>query len=96
MALVPMTKEDKIKKKIQDDHQGFYDMVMSMNSEELKKEMSLLGNYREETELAKANDEEIKELKYRLSEANAPYNDTLKVLKLKMAFLHLSLKELDG
>jgi len=87
-------KAEKVKEDITNKHEAFYDKCNGMGREELKKELYILANYKEETEFAKAADEELKRAQDLVKEFSAPYNDALKVLKLKIAYLHLLLKDM--
>lgn len=86
-------KEEKVKDDVMKKHEAFYDKINGMGREEMRKELFILANYKEETEFAKASDEELKRAQKLVKEFSGPYNDTLKVLKLKMAYVHLMLKE---
>ena len=87
------TNEFKIKRKVEKDLETFADVVSGMGKEELEKELFRLANYREEVELAKKNDEGLKDAQEAVKLISGPYNDSLKVLKLKSAYLHIILKE---
>lgn len=87
-------KEDKVKKDIIEKHDIFYDMTNAMDREDLKSELSRLANYKEEVEFAKDNDTELNELKESVKFISGPYNDAVKVLKLKTAYIHLLLRDL--
>ena len=51
---------------------------------------------REETLMARDKDEELESAKEVAKELGAPYNDTIKALKLKTAYLHILLEEKGG
>ena len=86
-------KELKMKTKAQKDYPEFTDTVDSMESAELKSLLSDYANYREETELAKKEDQELNDAKDHVANLAGPYNDTLKALKVKTGYIHLLLKD---
>jgi len=88
-----MSKEFKIKQKVEKDFSSFSDVVNNMGKEELEKELFRLANYREEVQLAKGEDEGLKNAQEEVRAMAGPYNDTLKALKLKSTFIHIILKE---
>ena len=88
-----MSREAKIRKQVEDGYETFLSMTESMSTEELKKELSILANHREEVNFAKAGDEELKQAKDAVKELAGPYNDAVKALNVKMAFVHILLKE---
>ena len=55
-----MSKEFKIKQKVEKDFSSFSDVVNNMGKEELEKELFRLANYKEEVQLAKGEDEGLK------------------------------------
>ena len=87
------SKELAIKTKAQKDYPEFTDGVHSLGVEELEANMLRLAKYREETEMAKKKDEVLETTKAQVKELQAPYNDALKALKIKMAYLGLLIQE---
>lgn len=85
--------EHKIKMKVEKELETFVDVVNGMGRTELKDELFRLANYREEVELAKKGDEGLKEAQETARGLAAPYNDAVKALKLKTAYVHIILKE---
>jgi hypothetical protein len=55
-----------------------------------------LAKYREETEMAKSKDEALAKAKEMSKELQAPYNDALKALKVKMGYLSLLIQDRKG
>lgn len=87
------SKELAIKDKVQKDYPEFTDSVDSLKLADLESNMLQMAKYREETEMAKKKDEELEKAKAEVKELQAPYNDALKALKLKMAYLGLLIKD---
>lgn len=87
------SKELAMKTKAQKEYPEFTDGVDSLNSEQLEANMLQLAKYREETEMAKKKDEGLERAKEMVKELQAPYNDALKALKIKMAYLALLIQE---
>ena len=86
-------KEEAVKKAVQTKEPTFCSMVEGMKKNELEKELSRLSNYREQVQFAKGDDEDLERASKIVKELAGPYNDALKVLKLKTAYLHLLLKD---
>lgn len=86
-------KELALKTKAQKDYPEFTDSVDSLQLADLEKNLLTLAKYREETEMAKKKDEELEKAKEEVKELQAPYNDALKALKVKMAYLGLLIQE---
>jgi hypothetical protein len=87
------SKELAIKKKAQKDYPDFTDSVDGLGLEDLKKNMVIYSQYREDSELAKQKDEGLKEAKDNVKFLSGPYNDTIKALKTKLAYLNLLARE---
>lgn len=87
------SKELAIKKKVQKKFPDFTDAADGMALEDIKKNLSLYANYREQTELAKKKDQELEMAKERVKFLAGPYNDTVAALKLKLSYLHVLLAE---
>lgn len=83
------SKELSIKEKCQKDYPEFTDQVDGLSVQEIEKNIIRYANYREETELEKQKDLDLQKAKEEVKELSAPYNETLKALKLKMAYLYL-------
>lgn len=90
------SKELALKTKAQKDYPEFTDSVDSLKVEELESNMLRMAKYREETELAKQKDEALEKAKEQVKELQAPYNDALKALKVKMAYLGVLIQEKKG
>lgn len=90
------SKELAIKTKVQTDYPEFTDGVDSLPVDKLEENMLKYAKYREETEMAKKKDEALEKAKNEVKELQAPYNETLKALKLKMAYLGLLIQEKKG
>lgn len=90
------SKELALKKKAQKDYPDFTDSVDNLKLTDLEVNMLTLAKYREETELAKKKDVELEQTKEKVAELQAPYNDALKALKTKMAYLGLLIQERKG
>lgn len=91
--MVDMSKKDIIKKKTQKDFPEFVDMLIGANKESLEKNLLNYAKHREEVELARSEDEGLAVAKEQVKELAAPYNDAIKALKLKLAYLHVMLQE---
>lgn len=90
------TKELAVKTKAQKDYPEFTDSVDHLKIEELESNMLRMAKYREETEMAKKKDEVLEKAKNEVRELSAPYNDALKALKIKMAYLGILIQEKKG
>ena len=87
------SKELAIKTKVQKKFPDFTDMADGMSLEDVKKNLSIYANYREETELAKKKDPDLKMAQEKVRFLSGPYNDTVAALKLKLSYLHLIMAE---
>lgn len=87
------SKEMAMKTKAQKEYPEFTDGVDSLSREELEANMLQLAKYREETEMAKKKDEGLERAREMVKELQGPYNDALKALKIKMAYLALLIQE---
>lgn len=87
------SKELAVKTKAQKEFPEFTDSVDSLKLQDLETNMLTLAKYREETELAKQKDEALAKAKEEVKELQAPYNDALKALKIKMAYLGVLIQE---
>ena len=87
------SKELSIKKKVQKKFPDFTSTADGMSLEDIKKNLSLYANYREQTELAKKKDEDLEKARESVKFIAGPYNDTIAALKLKLSYLHLLLAE---
>lgn len=90
------SKELALKTKAQKDYPEFTDSVDSLKLAELESNLLRLAKYREETEMAKKKDEALEKARAEVKELQAPYNDALKALKIKMAYLGLLIQERKG
>lgn len=89
-------KELAMKTKAQKDYPEFTDSMDSLALKELESNMLILAKYREETEMAKKKDVALEKAKEEVKELQAPYNEALKALKVKMAYLGLLIQERKG
>lgn len=91
-------KELIIKTKAQKEHPAFTDSVDGLPVDKLEANLLTLAKYREETEMAKKKDQGLEKAKAEVQELQAPYNDALKALKIKMAYLAILIEErkVDG
>lgn len=83
-------------KKIEKIHQGFADTVEGLPTKDLENNMLMYAKHAEDTLEALRKSKEIKDAQEQLKELKGPYSDTLKALKLKMAYLNLLIKEKNG
>ena len=90
------SKELAIKNKCEKDYPEFTNAQSGTDVESLKKNLLIYAEHREETELARKKDEELKKAKENVSFLDAPYKDAIKALKLKTAYLHILIKEKQG
>lgn len=90
------TKELALKTKAQKDYPEFTDGVDNLKLAELEANLLRLAKYREETEMAKKKDSALERAKETIKELQAPYNDALKALKVKMGYLNLLIQERKG
>lgn len=67
--------------------------IIGMAEDELKAKLVALDLHEKETEDARADDEAIKDLKEELSQAEGPYKDTLKGIKLQRKLCVTRLEE---
>lgn len=79
-----MSKVEKIKKKIEDQHGAFYDSVIGLSNTELRQNILLYTKYLQETLFAIKTKPEIKEAEAQLREAKKPYQDKIKDAKDKI------------
>ena len=87
------TLKTKLEKKLEDIHYGFAGMVNGLTKADLEQQMFTLAKYREETDLALKEDEQILSIAAQLKELKAPYNDQLNSIKLKLQYINLILTE---
>ena len=87
------SKELAIIKKAQKEFPSFTDLVDSMGSEDLKSNLCKYADYREQTQLAMAKDEELKMSQEKVKELKAPYSETISALKLKLSYIHVLLAD---
>lgn len=86
-------KEELLKTKVRDSMPEFTDAVDRADLPKLEAEMLKYSNYREEVEMSKQKDEKLHKAKETVKELQAPYNENLKALKLKTAYLGLLIAE---
>jgi hypothetical protein len=82
-----------LKKKMQKKDSVFTDSVDGLPAQDLKQNILLYSKHMHDTEMALKNDEEIKDIQEQLKEMKAPYTETMKMLKEKLNYLHLILKD---
>ena len=90
------TKELALKTKAQKDYPEFTDGVDNLQLAELESNLLRLAKYREETEMAKKKDETLEKARNDVAELQAPYNDAIKALKIKMGYLNLLIQDRKG
>jgi len=73
--------------------QEVVDGILEADADELKAKLVNLASYENETEKALKEDETVKSLKDELKEAQAPYKDTLKGIKLQRNFIAMQLED---
>lgn len=89
-------KEEILKTKVRNEFPEFVDSVDKLGMEKLNENLLRYAVYREETEMARQNDKSLIKAKNEVKDYQAPYNETLKALKLKMAYLHLLIIDRKG
>jgi hypothetical protein len=82
-----------LKKKMQKKDSTFTDSVDGLPATDIKQNILLYSKHLHDTEMALKNDEDIKEAQEALKEMKAPYTETMKMLKEKINYLHLILKD---
>lgn len=87
------TKNGKLILKVKKDYPEFVDSVEHLQLKELEKTFSIYSQHREETLQAKENYQELNELKEKVKELSGPFNDTLKALKVKLAYMYLLIQK---
>lgn len=89
-------KEEILKTKVRNEFPEFTESVDNLQLDKLNENLLRYAVYREETEISKQNDKGLIKAKNDVKEYQAPYNETLKALKMKMAYLHLLMVEKKG
>ena len=79
-----MSKVENTKKKIEKEHGAFYDSVIGLSVEDLKKNILIYTKYMQETMVAIATNPELKKVELKLSEAKKPFSDKIKEAKDKI------------
>lgn len=87
------TQELLLRTKAQKDYPEFTDSVDNAQLADLEANLLRYAKYREETEMAKKKDEDLDKAKNLVKELQAPYNETIKALKVKTAYLGLLIEE---
>lgn len=87
------SKELAIKKKVEKEYEMFAELANAMGLEEIDKNILMYAKHREDTEMAKKIDTDLNNAKESVKELSAPYNEALSVLKLKLSYLNIILKE---
>jgi len=82
-----------IKKKMQKSDPTFTDSVDGLPAADVKQNILIYSKHLHDTEMALKNDEEVQETAEILKELKAPYTETSKMLKSKIQYLHLILKD---
>lgn len=93
MSLSAEVKRTALIKKIEKVHEGFAEMVDGLDVKELEANLLMYSKYKEEILVALEESEAIEEAKKVLSDLKGPFNDKLKALKLKTAYIHILLTE---
>lgn len=83
----------KLSKKLNDLQHGFTDGIDGLNLKDLESNLLKYAKHQEETIMALKNSAEIKEAQENLKELKGPYQDALKAIKLKLAYIHLLIKD---
>lgn len=86
----------KLLKRLQKENPEFVASVESMSLDELKKEISLKSQQKEEVKASQKEDEQLNEAKELVKELNAPYRESLKALSDKITFIYLTMKNVSG
>lgn len=87
------TQEHVLRTKAQKDYPEFTETVDNANLTDLEANLLRYAKYREETEMAKKKDRELKVAQENVKELQAPYSETIKALKVKTAYLGLLIEE---
>jgi hypothetical protein len=90
-----MTENDaaSVKKKLQKKDSTFTDSVDGLSAVDLKANILIYSKHLHNTEMALKNDDEIRDMSEQLKELKAPYSETSKMLKEKINYLHIILKD---
>jgi len=92
-------KKEALKTKVEKEYPEFVDSLQGSGKESLDQNLLIYAKYREEAELGKKEDEGLQEAQERARELAKPYNDAIKALKEKLAYINIrieELKEVDG
>lgn len=84
-------KVEKLKRKVEKDFPEFSNAMSGLCEEELKTNLQIYAKHCEDTKLAKSQDTELNNAKEVVKELAGPYNDTLRALNLKLAYINLKL-----
>jgi hypothetical protein len=79
-----MSNIDKIKAKVEKQHEAFYNTVIGMGIDEIKKNILLYTKHIQEINKQLKNNKEILEAEHSLKIAKKPYNDKIKEAKDKI------------
>lgn len=82
-----------IKAKVEKEHPQFVDGLNGANLEALEKSLTIYAKYREEAELGRQEDEELLRAKEHAKELARPYNEAIKALKEKLAYINVLIDE---
>jgi cyanate lyase len=85
--------EQLIVKKCEKDYPDFVNSHNTLGPKELEASLLIYAKHREDSEMAKKIDKDLNKAKEAVKELSAPYNDAIKALKLKTAFLHMLIQE---
>lgn len=91
-----MSKTHDFKEKMAKKFPSFVESIQGLDIADLEKHMLIYSKHREDTELAKKLDQELQEAKDKAASLAAPYSDAIKVLKMKMAYLNILIREING
>jgi len=86
-------REEILKNKVREQMPEFTDAVDNAPLAKLEMEMLKYANHREEVDMAKQKDPDLNKAKEEVKMCSATYNEQLKALKLKMAYLGLLIAE---
>lgn len=86
-------KEFKFVEKMRKKEALFTETVDTLSDEDLSKNLLLYSKQREEVALALADSEEIEQLEEQLKELKAPYKESLQILKNKIKYIAILLKD---
>ena len=84
------------KKKVEKKFPQFVESIAGLNVGDLEKNLLIYSKHQQDTELARKLDTELQDAKETVKDLGGPYRDTLSALKMKLAYIHILMKEKDG